>query len=141
MWAPDLSLLLANLVPAPGMRVPDGTLYLSLKDGEYSYGSNGFVIRVDVGPDAYLEGKATFHFTGTYDNPEPGKAVFFGDGAQKQVAEWLAFKEGRTEQYPGGGPEVSIPLTGPARYECTPEGELVLYREGPAGEVPMIFKR
>ncbi|MCJ7512042.1 MAG: hypothetical protein MUO23_03615 [Anaerolineales bacterium] len=116
------------------MRVPDGALSLSSKDGEYAYGSNGFVIDADLGPDTYLEGKATFLFTGTYDNPESGKVVLFGDGAQKQVTEWLVFKEGETIESPAGGSEVTIPLTGPARCECTPGGNLCCIGKAPLGK-------
>jgi hypothetical protein len=141
MQTSDLDILVATLVPLPGMRIPSGSLFLSIKDGVgYRYGSDGFVIHIDVGEDAYLEGLATFLATGTYLNSEPGTIVFSGDGAEKSVSEWIAYKQGQTQRSPGTGPEVTLPLTGPVAYQCSDQ-ELVLYRTGPTGEVPMIFKR
>jgi len=146
MRTADLDLLVATLVPVPNLRIVAGSLFLSFAGGEYRYGSDGFVEHVDLGPGRYLEGTAVFLMTGTYaaqvGSPVTGGSAlsFLGGGADKAVTKWLAYKDGRSEEYPGEGPQVSLPLTGRFRYSCSDQ-ELILYFTGPTGEVPMFFKR
>ena len=146
MRTADLDLLVTTIVPVPNLRIVAGSLFLSFAGGEYRYGSDGFVEHVDLGPGKYLEGTATFLTTGTYaaevGSPETGGSAlsFLGGGAEKSVTKWLAFKDGQSEEYPGEGPQVSLPLTGRFRYSCGDQ-ELILYMAGMSGEVPMFFKR
>jgi hypothetical protein len=146
MRTADLDLLVVTLVPVPNLRIVAGSLFLSFSDGAYRYGSDGFVEHVDLGPGKYLEGTATFLTTGSYaaevGSPRTGGSAitFLGGGAQKEVTKWLAFKDGRSEEAPGGGPQVSMPLSGRMRYSCSDQ-ELILYAVAMTGEVPMFFKR
>jgi hypothetical protein len=157
MRTADLDLLVQSIVPVPGLRIVAGSLFLTFGGGEYRYGSDGFVEHMDLGPGRYLEGTAVFLMSGTYASevgtplvigaPEEGSPLtgggalsFMGGGAEKAVTKWLAFKDGRSEEYPGEGPQVSLPLTGRFRYSCSDQ-ELILYMAGPTGEVPMFFKR
>ena len=146
MRTADLDLLVQSIVPVPGLRIVAGSLFLTFAGGEYRYGSDGFVEHMDLGPGRYLEGTAIFLLTGTYaaevGSPATGGSAlsFMGGGAEKAVTKWLAFKDGRSEEYPGEGPQVSLPLTGRFRYSCSDQ-ELIMYMAGMSGEVPMFFKR
>ena len=156
MRTADLYLLVATIVPVPNLRIADGSLFLSFTGGQYRYGSDGFVEHIDLGPGRYLEGTAIFLTTGTYASEEGtlplviggaeapvtgGSALsFLGGGAEKAVTKWLAYKDGRSEEYPGEGPQVSLPLTGRFRYSCSDQ-ELILFMAGMTGEVPLFFKR
>ena len=146
MRTADLDLLVATIVPVPNLRIVAGSLFLSFAGGEYRYGSDGLVKHVDLGLGRYLEGAAIFLMTGTYTAEEGspvtggGALSFLGGGAEKGVTKWLAYKDGRSEEYPGEGPQVSLPLTGRFRYSCSDQ-ELIMFMAGMTGEVPMFFKR
>jgi len=146
MRTADLDLLVATIVPVPGLRIVAGSLFLTFAGGEYRYGSDSFVEHMDLGPGKYLEGTAMFLTTGTYTaevgSPVTGGSAlsFLGGGAEKAVTKWLAYKDGRSEVYAGEGPQVSLPLTGRFRYSCSDQ-ELIMYMAGMTGEVPMFFKR
>jgi len=139
MITSDLDIFVATLVPVPNLRVSDGLLFLNLSEGAYEYGSDRFVLHIDLGPDKYLEGAAVFLTTGGYSS-DGGALPLVNSGTQKQVAEWKAFKQGRSSVVPGGGPEFTLIPCGPLDYSCGTD-ELVLYMRGPTGGIPMTVKR
>jgi len=139
MLTHDLDIFMATLVPAPGLRVANGSVSLSMSEGMYEYGSDGFAIRIDLGPDSYLEGAAVFLTTGSYSTDD-GKLNLVDNGTQKQITEWKGCKGGTYVPVPGGGVEFSMLPSGPMGYECGPE-VLVLQSPGPTGNVPMVFTR
>ena len=81
---------------------------LSFAGSEYRYGSDGFVGHVDLGPARSLEGTAIFLTTGTYTAEEGspmtggGALSLLGGGPRWESTKWLAFKDGRSEEDPGG---------------------------------------
>ncbi len=136
----DLDIFVATIVPVPGLRVTDGSVYADFTwDGNYVYASDGLVLRIDLGPDKYLQGSAAFRTSGIYAT-EPGSLVLHDSGSVKQVTEWKAVKDGVAVVAPGAGPEMSLIPNGPLPYDCGTE-ELVLDWAGAYGTVPMIFKR
>jgi hypothetical protein len=135
----DLDIFVATLVPVPNLRVSEGSLFLNMSEGAYEYGSDRFVLHIDLGPDRYLEGAAVFLTTGGYSSDD-GSLLLVNSGTQKQVTDWKAFKQGRTSVVAGGVPEFSLVPSSPLDYTCGSE-ELVLYMRGPTGSIPMIFKR
>lgn len=135
----DLDIFVATLVPVPNLRVSDGSLFINMSEGAYEYGSDRFVLHIDLGPDKYLEGAAVFLTTGGYSS-DSGSLLLVNSGTQKQVTEWKAFNQGRSSVVPGGGLEFTLVPSAPLTYTCGTE-ELVLYMRGPTGAIPMIFKR
>ena len=147
MLTGDLDIFLATIVPVPGlgMRVTAGSLYFVFGTlGEYSYGSDGMVIRIDLSrpgdsPEKFLKGSAFFETAGVYTT-DTGALVLTDNGSMVQFTEWVAVNGAQVASAPGAGPEFSFLPDGPLPYECTAE-ELVLEVRGPSGAVPMIFKR
>jgi hypothetical protein len=136
----DLGLFLAGLVPLPNMYVTDGTVYVDFTwDGNYVYASDGFTLRIDLGPERYLTGTASFRTSGIYTTSE-GTLVLHDSGSVKQVTEWKVVKNGVAVVAPGAGPEMALVPNGPVPYECTSE-ELVLDWASPYGVSPMIFTK
>jgi len=136
----DLDLFINGLVGVPNLNVTDGTVYVDFTwDGNYVYASDGFVLRIDLGPERYLLGTATFRTSGIYTTEE-GNLILHDSGSVKQVTEWKAVKNGVAAVSPGLGPEFSLVPNGPVPYECGPE-ELVLDWASPFGLSPMIFTK
>ena len=136
----DLDIFLVGLVGSINMHVTDGTVYVDFTwDGNYVYASDGFVLRMDLGPERYLLGTATFRTSGIYTT-EAGTVNLHDSGSVKQVTEWKAVKNGVAVVSPGLGPEISLVPNGPVPYECK-AGELVLDWAGPHGVSPMIFTK
>ena len=136
----DLDLFLVNMAPVPDLHVTDGTVYVDFTwDGNYVYASDGFTLRIDLGPERYLLGTATFRTSGTYST-EAGNVILHDSGTIKQVTEWKAVKNGVGVVAPGAGPEISLVPNGPVPYECN-SGELVLDWAGPYGVSPMVFTK
>lgn len=145
MLTGDLDIFVATIVPLPGMHVTAGSLYFVFGPlGEYNYGSDGMVIRMDLSrpgdiPEKYLKGSAFFETAGVYTT-DTGALVLTDNGSMVEFTEWVAVKGSEVASAPGSGPELSFVPDGPLPYECTAE-ELVLDVRGPSGAVPMIFTR
>jgi len=145
MLTADLDIFVATIVPLPNLRVTAGSLYFVFGTlGEYSYGSDGMVIRIDLSrpgdsPEKFLKGSAFFETAGVYTT-DTGALVLMDNGSMVEFTEWVAVKGSEVASAPGSGPEISFVPDGPLPYECTDE-ELVLHVRGPSGALPMIFKR
>lgn len=145
MTTDDLRMFVATIVPVLNMRVTAGSMYFVFgTQGEYDYGSDGIVIRMDLSrpgesPEKFLKGSAFFETAGTYTT-DTGELVLIDNGSMVEFTEWVAVRGSQVASAPGGGPEFSFLPDGPLPYECM-EGELVLQVPGPTGAVPMIFKR
>ena len=129
------------MAPVPDLHVTDGAVYVDFTwDGNYVYASDGFTLRIDLGPERYLLGTATFRTSGTCIHGGRVTSSWHGSGTIKQVTEWKAVKNGVGVVAPGAGPEISLVPNGPVPYECN-SGELVLDWAGPYGVSPMIFTK
>jgi len=142
----DLDLFVLNrLGGLPGFHVTAGSLYFIFGPlGEYDYGSEGVVLRLDLSrpgdsPEKFLKGSAFFETAGIYTT-DTGALVLTDNGSMVQFTEWVAVKGSEVASYPGTGPEASFLPDGPLPYECNAE-ELVLDVPGPAGPLGMIFTR
>lgn len=146
MGTGDLDLFVVNrLMGLPGFHVMAGSLYFIFGPlGEYDYGSDGVVLRVDLSrpgevPERFLKGSAFFESSGVYTT-DTGALVLTDSGSMVQFTEWVAVKGSEVFTAPGGGPDVKFLPDGPLPYECSGE-ELVLRVSGPTGDIPMIFFR
>ena len=91
MLTHDLDIFVATLVPEPGLRVANGSVFLSMSEGMYEYGSDGLAIRIDLGLDSYLEGAAVFLTTGSCSTDD-GKVNLLDNGTQKQITERKGYR-------------------------------------------------
>jgi hypothetical protein len=140
MDAGFLDLLLANLVPLPNIGVPEGSLGMYFSDGSFIYDGH-FIVRVNLGPDQYIQADSVFSTRGLYATEGGSTLVLDITASEIQPLEWKAYSNGREESYPGGGPSVVINPPGSAPYRCT-QTDLEIDTLSPAGDtVTMFFVR
>jgi len=136
----DLDLLVATLVPVPGMRVTDGELIMEFDGESFSYRADVFVLRVDLGADTYLEGDGRFGTSGTYTTGD-GQLFLNSIGSEQDILTWTAYKDGEVVSMPGTGPTFSLPTPGEAPYRCFPDRLEIDTRGAMPETVTMFFGR
>jgi len=134
-----LDLLVATLVPMPGIRVPSGDATFTFTSGGNYYYAGSLVIRIDMTADQYMEGEGTFNTEGTYTT-DGGIITFSESEGQNNIMEWRAYAHGQSAEVPGGGPSFSLIPAGAAPYRCS-DDILEIDTQGPAGTVTMFFDR
>jgi hypothetical protein len=140
MGTASLDLLLATLVPIPNIRVPEGNLGMNFNGDSFIYDGN-FIVRVDLGPDQYIQADSVFSTRGQYATEGGSTLVLDISASEIQPLEWLAYSNGREASYPGEGPSVVINPPGSAPYRCT-QTSLEIDTLSPAGNtVTMFFER
>jgi len=136
----DLDLLVSSLAPVPGMRVADGQLFMEFDGEAFSYHADIFVLRIDLGPDAYLEADGRFGTSGTYTTGD-GQLFLNSIGSDQQVLAWTAYKDGQVATMPGTGPSYSLPVPGEAPYRCLPDRLEIDTRGASPETITMFFYR
>ena len=114
----DLDLMIAVILPVPGVRVPGGELLMMFDGSNYRYLSYGFIIHMDLGTDTYLESTASFENTGSFSTRD-GLIVFSSIVSESEVSSWTGSKNGETYTVPGAGPEVAFSMGGENPYRCS----------------------
>jgi hypothetical protein len=114
----DLDLMIAVILPIPGVRVPGGELLMMFDGSTYRYLSYGFIIHMDLGTDRYLESTASFENTGSFSTRD-GRIVFSSIVSESEVSSWTGSKNGETYTVPGSGPEVAFSMGGESPYRCS----------------------
>lgn len=134
----ELNLMLATLVPVPGMGIPVGTFRITFIEDDFLYYSDGFVLRLDM-PEGYLEAEATFETGGTF-TAEDGRLNLADIVSSKEVSTWRAVKGDLVVEVPGDI-DVSVPLPGNGPYTCD-ANTLTITSPSPTGDpFPMVFQR
>ena len=114
----DLDLMIATLLPIPGVRVPGGELLMIFDGSTYRYLSYGFILHMDLGTDSYMESTASFENSGSFSTRD-GLIVFSSIASESEVTSWTGYKDGETYTVPGTGPEVAFYLGGESPYRCS----------------------
>jgi len=117
----DLDLMIATILPIPGVRVPGGELLMIFDGSSYSYLSYGFILHMDLGTDKYMESTASFENSGSFSTGD-GVIVFSSIVSESEVTTWTGYKDGESYTVPGTGPQVAFYLGGENPYRCTDEG-------------------
>jgi hypothetical protein len=114
----DLDLMIATLLPIPGVRVPAGELLMIFDGSSYRYLSYGFILHMDLGTDTYMESTASFENSGSFSAGD-GRIVFSAITSESEISTWTGYKNGETYTVPGAAPEVGFYLGGQNPYRCT----------------------
>ncbi len=140
METADLDLLVSIMVQMENFRVPQGFLTMDFyPDGHLRY-TGDMTLQIDFTENWYLQGIGGFRSLGTYASEED-LILFNIEAVETEVFEWLAYKDGRSAEQPGGGPEFSLTLPGAAPYRCTAKS-LEIDTVNTAGDtVTMFFVR
>lgn len=114
----DLDLMIATLLPIPGVRVPGGELLMLFDGSSYRYLSYGFILHMDLGTNTYMESTASFENSGSFSTRD-GLIVFRSIVSESEVTSWTGYKNGESYTVPGTGPEVALSIGGENPYRCT----------------------
>jgi hypothetical protein len=114
----DLDLMIAVILPIPGVRVPGGELLMMFDGPSYRYLSYGFIIHMDLGTDTYMESTASFENTGSFSTRD-GLIVFSSIVSESEISSWTGYKNGETYTVPGTSPEVAFSIGGENPYRCS----------------------
>jgi hypothetical protein len=136
----DLDLMVASLVPVPGMRVTDGELIMEFDGESFSYRADVLVLRMDLGPDTYLEADGRFGTSGTYSTGD-GLVYLNSLGSDQDILTWTAYQNGEIVTMPGAGPTFSLPAPGEAPYRCFPDRLEIDTRGATPEPITMFFQR
>ncbi len=136
----DLDLLVSTLVPVPGMRVTDGELIMEFDGESFSYRADIFVLRMDIGPDTYMEADGRFGTSGTYATGD-GQLYLDSIGSEQDILTWTAYQGGQVVTLPGTGPTFSLPTPGEAPYRCFPNRLEIDTRGAMPETITMFFDR
>lgn len=136
----DLERMMAALLPMPGLHVTSGELLMAFDGDSYEYQSSGFVLRVDLGTDQYMEATASFRNTGSFSTGL-GKIIFTSIGSESEVTSWTAYKNGESVTVPGSGPQVSLSFSGENPYRCTVDRLEIDTYSPTSGTLTMFFSR
>lgn len=136
----SLDLLMATMIPAPGLRITNGSLSMSFVDGTFRYNGD-FVIQIDLGPGQYMEADSTFTTGGAYATEGNVTLILDLTVSESQALNWTAYSNGQVVTEPGVGPMVTILPPGEAPYRCTTSTLEIDTREPSGGTVTMFFQR
>jgi len=114
----DLDLMIATILPMPGVRVPGGELRMAFDGSSYRYLSYGFILHMDLGTDTYMESTASFENSGSFSTGD-GRIYFSSIASESEVGSWTGYKDGETYTVPGTAPQMSFYLGGENPYRCT----------------------
>ncbi|MBI4731546.1 MAG: hypothetical protein HY781_05355 [Chloroflexi bacterium] len=134
----DLNLMLATLVPVPGMSIPVGTFLMAFSGSDFSYGSEGFALRIEI-PDGYMEADAAFLTTGTF-SAEDGVITFSGLVSDREISTWRAVVDGEVVEVPGAT-SIDFPSPGSGPYTCSDTTLAITSVSGTGDPFVMIFTR
>ncbi len=136
----DLDLLVATLVPVAGMHVTDGELIMEFDGESFSYRADVFVLRIDLGPDTYMEADGRFGTSGTYSTGD-GLVYLNSIGSDQDILTWTAYQNGQVVTVAGTGPTFSLPTPGEAPYRCFPDRLEIDTRGATPTTITMFFAR
>jgi len=140
MGAGDLDLMMASLVPVPGLHVTAGELIMEFDGEAFGYRADILVLRVDLGSDTYLEADGRFGVSGTYSTGD-GLLYLNSVGADQEILTWTAYKDGEVVTLPGTGPAFSLPVPGESPYRCFTDRLEIDTRGATPTTVTMFFYR
>lgn len=110
----NVNTLMLSLTPVP-LILPTGTLVMSFTGDDFSYGSDGLTIRMDI-PGGYMEADAAFLFTGNFATS--GGSIEFGQTVYSAEAfTWRAVIDGEMEETTGPN-AIAFPMPGNGPYLC-----------------------
>lgn len=116
----DLDLMIATLVPIPGVRVPSGELLILFDGSTYRYLSYGFILHTDIDTGEYMEATLSFENSGSFSTSD-GFILFNSITSESEVSSWTRYKNGETYIVPGTGPQIAFSMSGENPYRCTAE--------------------
>jgi hypothetical protein len=134
-----LDLLLASIVPVPGLSVPAGQLAMEFSGDRYTY-TGAYTIRFETGSGQYIEADANHLNSGTFST-ENGQINFVSEGSESEALVWTAYNQGEVVTSDGTGPEFSIPEPGGGPYKCNENSLEIATRGGTGDPVTMFFAR
>jgi hypothetical protein len=110
----NVNTLMLSLTPVP-LILPTGTLVMSFNGDDFSYGSDGLTIRMDI-PGGYMEADAAFLFSGAFATS--GGSIEFGQTTYSVEAfTWRAMIDGEMEEATGPN-AIAFPMPGNGPYLC-----------------------
>ncbi len=110
----NVNTLMLSLTPVP-LILPTGILVMSFNGNDFSYGSDGLTIRMDI-PGGYMEADAAFLFSGAFATS--GGSIEFGQTVYTAEAfTWRAMIDGETEEAVGPN-AIAFPMPGNGPYLC-----------------------
>lgn len=135
----DVNSLMLEVLHLPNMSFPNGSLIMSFTGDTFVYASDGMKIRLDMGPNRYMEAEFIFFVTGDYSTNN-GMITFSNVTSNEETLVWRAVDNGEVVGVPGSGQTVQYPAPGGGPYGCTAD-TLTLQTPGATGPVVMIFQR
>jgi hypothetical protein len=110
----NVNTLMLSLTSVP-LILPTGTLVMSFTGEDFSYGSDGLTIRMDI-PGGYMEADAAFLFTGAFATS--GGSIEFGQTVYSvEALTWRAMIDGEIEETTGPN-AIAFPAPGNGPYLC-----------------------
>ena len=116
----NLDLMIATLVPIPGVRVLSGELLMMFDGPTYRYLSYGFILHTDIDAGSYMEATLSFENTGSFSTGA-GLIFFNSITSESEVSSWTRYEDGDTYIVPGTGPQMAFSMSGENPYRCTAE--------------------
>ena len=134
----DVNALMSSLVTVPGLSIPLGTLEMAFIEGEWSYGSNELLVRMDV-PGGYMEADAAFLFTGKFTSSE-GSITFNNIIYDAEAFSWRAYINGEMMEVEGPS-ALAFPVPGNGPYNCSGDSLSFDTTSGTGSVVGLFFTR
>lgn len=135
----DVNSFMLEMLHLPNMSFPNGSLIMSFTGDTFAYASDGMKIRLDMGPNRYMESEFIVFVTGNYSTKN-GIITYSNITTSQEILVWRAVDNGEVVGVPGSGPTVQYPPPSGGPYGCTTD-TLTLQVPGSSGPVVAIFRR
>lgn len=132
--------LMATLIPMPTFHVQEGILTMQFDGANYTYASDGFVLRIDMDASNYMEASANLLAVGTFSTAND-EILFNNASSSSEITGWRIYMNGTYLDYPGTPPTLIFGSPASGAYTCSAD-TLTVSTEGTANTpTPMVFHR
>jgi hypothetical protein len=132
--------LMAALIPMSNFHVQEGILTMQFSGVNYTYASDGFVLRIDMDGGNFMEASADLQAVGTFSTAND-EILFNNTSSTSEITTWRIYMNGEYADFPGTAPTLIFGSPASGAYTCSAD-TLTVGTEGTANtSTPMVFHR